>query len=172
MVSEQWSLVHDPRPQRRVSSKTHPQVQVQSSKQHGGTTTRATATGTAAGRNPHMQDITTTAHRRIQHLRRMEVQDDSVPRTARPSIQQAAETVRSQLAVINDQLETAAPSQAIAEQWIALPLSEHMRWTSIYNLRTKHARQRIGNMAADTCKVLHTWYKEHWVPYTAAKTTT
>ena len=81
-----------------------------------------------------------------------------------------------QLAVTNYQLETAAPSQAIAEQ--RMQLSNNLRYLSvstcdsIYNLQTNHARQRICNMAADTCKVLHTtWYKEHWVPYTAAKTT-
>ena len=41
--------------------------------------------------------------------------------------------------------ENAAPSQAVAEQWVqlsnksTLPLGELMRWTSIYNLQAKHA---------------------------------
>ena len=79
-----------------MSSTTHPQVQAHSSEQHGATTTTtATATGAAAGRNPQVQDITTTVHRRIQHLRGMEIQDDSILGTARPSIQQTVETVRA-----------------------------------------------------------------------------
>ena len=90
MVAEQRSLVHDSRPLPRVSSNTHSQVQVHSSEQHGGTTTTTTATGAAAGRNPQVQDITTTVHRRIQHLRGMEIQDDSILGTTRASIQQTA----------------------------------------------------------------------------------
>ena len=59
---------------------------------------------------------------------------------------------QSQLSVTNGQLQTAAPSQAVAEQWIqllqqlTLHLFEHMRWTSVNNLQTEHARQRMESI--------------------------
>ena len=97
------------------------------SRQHtrngGPTTTRATA---SAGRNSQVQDSTTTIHRRIQHIRRMEVQDDSIPWATRPFIQQTArQPEQSQLPATKGQLETAAPSQAVAEQWIQLSNNLH-----------------------------------------------
>ena len=124
MVAEQWSLVHDPRPQPRVSSNTHPQVQAHSSEQYGNTTT--TATGTAAGRNPQIQDITTTVDRRIQTVEEWKykmtaylgLQDPAYNKRLKQSGQSTGQ-------VSNDQLENAAPSQAIAEQWVQLSNNLH-----------------------------------------------
>ena len=58
------------------------------------------------------------------------------------------------------------------EQQPTLPLGERMRWTSIYNsiynMQTKHARQRFRDMATAP-RGMESWYKKHWVPYTATK---
>ena len=56
----------------------------------------------------------------------MEVQDDSIPRITRPSIQQTLkQSEQSTGQISNDQLENAAPSQAVAEQWVQLSNNLH-----------------------------------------------
>ena len=178
VAAEQWSLAHDPRPQPRVSSITHPQVQVHSSEQHG-TTTAATGT-TAVGRNPQVQDITTTVHRRIQHLRRMEVQDDSILGITRPSTQQTAvtnnRTEQSTGQITNDQLENAAPSQAVAEQRVQLSNNLHYLLVSTCDgPASTICRQNMRGNGFETWRLIHTRYSiptKHWAPNKVTQTTT
>ena len=91
---------------------THPQVQVHSSKQHGGTT----ATGTAAGRNPHTYKISPPRFTREYNT----FEEWKYKMTAHLGLQDPAynRLLRQSEQVTSDQLENAAPSQQMAEQWI------------------------------------------------------
>ena len=130
---------------------------------------------------PEIQTVRTVpsrSHHRLTHSHYNRV--DSILGTAKPSIQQTAETVRAISRTSYKRptgecstFTTNGRALDTTEQQPTLPLGEHARWTSIYTTQTKHARRRFRDMATDPCQVLHTSYcNKHWVLYTATKTTT
>ena len=84
----------------------------------------------------------------------MEVQDDSILGITRPRIQQTVETVRA-----IDQLENAAPSQAVAEQWVQLSNNLHYLLVSTCDgPASTICRQNMQGDGVETWRLIHTRY--------------
>ena len=90
----------------------------------------------------------------------MEVQDDSIPWATRPFIQQTArQPEQSKLPTTNGQLETAAPSQAVAEQWIQLNNNLHYILVSTCDgPASTMCRQNAQGNSLETWRPLHLRY--------------